>query len=66
MPKEISFEEQLFELDNIVKNLESGNLSLNESLEQYKKAVTIIKKCNNIIERAEKEVAKISKELDNE
>lgn len=57
------FEKQLSELEKIISSLEKGNLSLNDSLEEYKKGITIIKSCNEIINLAENEVKELSKEL---
>ena len=65
--KKENFESNLAQLEKIVGNLESGNLSLEDSLEQYKAGIEIIKNCNQIIENAEKEVEKIVKDFkDNE
>ncbi|MGX7086696.1 exodeoxyribonuclease VII small subunit [Gemelliphila palaticanis] len=61
-----SFEDKLLELENIIKNLESNELSLDDSLEQYKNGIDIIKSCNLIIKNAEEEVSKLSEELNNE
>ena len=55
MAKE-NFESNLINLEKIVSELESGQLSLEESLEKYKKGIDLVKKCNTIIENAEKEV----------
>lgn len=57
------FEKQLSELEKIISSLEKGELSLNDSLEEYKKGITIIKSCNEIINLAENEVKELSKEL---
>lgn len=61
-----SFEDKLLELENIIKNLESNQLSLDDSLEQYKNGIDIIKSCNLIIKNAEEEVLRLSEELNNE
>lgn len=61
-----SFEDKLLELENIIKNLESNQLSLDDSLEQYKNGIDIIKSCNLIIKNAEEEVSRLSEELNNE
>ena len=62
MAKE-NFESNLINLEKIVSELESGNLSLEESLEKYKKGIELVKKCNTIIENAEKEVKKLTDEI---
>ena len=62
MAKE-NFESNLINLEKIVSELESGNLSLEESLEKYKKGIELVKECNTIIENAEKEVQKLTEEI---
>ena len=62
MSKE-NFETSLMNLEKIVTELESGNLSLENSLERYKQGIDLIKNCNKLIEDAEKEVAKLTKDF---
>ena len=62
MSKE-NFETSLMNLEKIVTELESGNLSLEDSLERYKQGINLIKNCNKLIEDAEKEVAKLTKDF---
>ena len=62
MDKE-SFESNLINLEKIVSELESGQLSLEESLEKYKKGIELVKKCNTIIENAEKEVQRLTEDI---
>ena len=42
------------------ENFESN---LEESLEKYKKGIDLVKKCNTIIENAEKEVHKLTEDI---
>ena len=49
----MSFEEAFSQLEDIVKKLEGGGLSLDESLEAFEKAVKLVKLCNEKIEKAE-------------
>ena len=58
-----NFETSLMNLEKIVTELESGNLSLEDSLERYKQGIDLIKNCNKLIEDAEKEVAKLTKDF---
>lgn len=62
MTKE-NFESNLINLEKIVSELESGQLSLEESLEKYKKGIDLVKKCNTIIENAEKEVQRLTEDI---
>ena len=62
MAKE-NFESNLINLEKIISELESGQLSLEESLEKYKKGIDLVKKCNTIIENAEKEVQRLTEDI---
>ena len=62
MTKE-NFETSLMNLEKIVAELESGQLSLEDSLERYKNGIDLIKHCNKLIDKAEKEVVKLTKDF---
>ena len=62
MSKE-NFETSLMNLEKIVAELESGKLSLEDSLERYKQGIDLIKNCHELIDNAEKEVAKLTKDF---
>ena len=57
--KDIKFEEALAELEEQVRLLESGELSLEESLEVYKYGVELSKVCSSKLEAVKQEVEKI-------
>lgn len=54
--KETSFEESMQKLEEIADELEKGNLSLEESLNKFEEGMKLSKKCNEIIEDAEKKI----------
>ena len=57
MPKkELSFEEAIQKLEEIVNALESGDFALEESLKLYKEGVKLVNLCNNKITNVEKSV----------
>lgn len=56
MTKAIPFEKSIAELDKIVKQLEKGELSLDESLKQYEKAMALARKCQQVLQEAEQKV----------
>ena len=60
---ELSFEESIKELTNIVGKIEQGQIPLQDSLSQYEKGMELIKQCRTILQKAEKRIEKIS-ELD--
>ena len=55
MSKE-NFEESMKKLENIVTELENGNLNLDESVQKFEEGMKIAKQCNNILEDAEKKI----------
>ncbi|NQT01772.1 MAG: exodeoxyribonuclease VII small subunit [Planctomycetes bacterium] len=59
---ELSFEESIKELTNIVGKIEQGQIPLQDSLEQYEKGMALIKQCRTILQKAEKRIEKISEQ----
>jgi exodeoxyribonuclease VII small subunit len=55
-PAEIRFEEALANLEQIVHDLEDGQLPLHEALAQYEKGVQLLKGCFYLLERAERRI----------
>lgn len=51
------FETSIKELEEIVKALESGSVSLDESLELFEKGVKLTKSCQKLLDEAEKKVS---------
>ena len=55
MSKE-NFEESMKRLEEIVTELENGNLNLDESVNKFEEGMKISKQCNKILEQAEKKI----------
>jgi exodeoxyribonuclease VII small subunit len=51
-----SFEEQIEDLEKIVKELETGELSLDTSVEKFEEGIKISKECSKILDTAEKKI----------
>ena len=64
MEKKLSFEEAMLSLEDIVKKLECGGLSLEESLSSFEEAVKLVKLCNKKIEAAEQKVKMLIENAD--
>lgn len=62
MSNKLTFQENLDSLEKIVKRLESGETTLEESLELYKQGMMFLKECNNKIDKVEKEIEVIQNE----
>jgi len=56
-PEEASFEETLAKLEQIVRQLEEGQLGLSQSLACYEDGVRYLKQCHQALERAERKIA---------
>ncbi len=57
---ELSFEEAIKQLTEIVSGIESGRASLQDSLGEYERGMALIKRCKEILTAAEKRIEKIS------
>ena len=60
MEKKDILESNFQELERIVEQMESGELSLDESFELYKKGIKLVQSCNDSISKVEKEMKIIS------
>lgn len=53
---EVKFEEAIKKLDEIAKDLESGELSLDDSVEKFEEGMKLSKTCTKILNDAEKKI----------
>ena len=60
--KEKTFEESLNELENIVKELEQGDVDLDKAISKYSEAMKLAKSCGDKLNQATESVNKILKE----
>lgn len=60
--EELSFEESLEKLEEIVNKLENGDVPLDDAIDEFGKAMQLVKECNNKLTTAEESIAKIVKE----
>ncbi|MHC5155465.1 MAG: exodeoxyribonuclease VII small subunit [Planctomycetota bacterium] len=56
----LSFEQAIENLTEIVNRIETGQVSLAESLQQYEKGMAMIKHCRGILLDAEKRIEQIA------
>ncbi|WP_031514854.1 exodeoxyribonuclease VII small subunit [Desulfofalx alkaliphila] len=54
--KELTFEEALARLEVVVKQLEDGQLPLEESLALYAEGIELVKVCNHKLDNAEEHI----------
>lgn len=61
---ELDFEAALAELEDLVGRLEKGELSLDESLQQFKRGVELTRRCQKVLDEAQQVVEQLSKSED--
>lgn len=59
-----NFEEMIENLEQIAKDLESGKLSLDESVKKFEEGMEISKECSKILENAEKKITILTKDTE--
>ncbi len=62
---EKSFEDAMEELENIVKTLQNGELTLDQSMEQFKNGISLANACNKKLKNAEESIKLLVENLDN-
>lgn len=60
MTKPIPFEKSIAELEAIVMQLEKGELSLDDSLKQFEKGITLARTCQETLNQAEQKIELLS------
>lgn len=63
--KKDSFEYNINEIDMIIEKLDKGELSLDESIKEYEKAMKLLKKSSDILNKTEGKIIKVTSENDN-
>lgn len=58
----MSFEESLEKLEEIVNKLENGDVPLDDAIDEFNKAMQLVKTCNDKLNSAEEAIAKIIQE----
>lgn len=62
--KERSFEDALGDLENIIENLETGDVPLTDLVEQYEQGTKLLKICHERLNEAELKIEKLREKSD--
>lgn len=62
MAKKITLEESFDQLDEIIQELQTGELSLEQSFKKYEEGMKLVKNCNDAIDKVEKKLIVIDNE----
>ena len=54
--EEVNFEEAMKKLEALAQELEKGDLDLDQSVQKFEEGMALAKKCNDILEKAEKRI----------
>ncbi len=60
--EELSFEESLEKLEEIVEKLENGDVPLDDAIDEFNNAMQLVKVCDEKLTKAEESIAKIVEE----
>ncbi|MBC8226306.1 MAG: exodeoxyribonuclease VII small subunit [Gammaproteobacteria bacterium] len=61
-PTPENFEQSLIQLETIVKKLETGNLTLEESMSEFEQGVNLTKTCDLMLKEAQLKVQQLTKD----
>ncbi len=62
--KKLNFEQSLARLDEIVRHLEKGDLSLSDSLSLFEEGTALLSSASRMLDEAEQKVVKLRKGAD--
>lgn len=57
--EEITFEDALLKLEDVVNTLEKGSLSLDDSLARFEEGISLSRMCNKMLKEAKQKVEKL-------
>ncbi len=55
------FEDMVEQLEQIIERIEGGEVGLEQSIAEYEKGMALIKRCREILEKAEQKVEELGK-----
>ncbi len=58
-----AFEQALAEVESIIQRIEEGQLGLEEQIAQYERGVRLLRRCRDVLTKAEQRVQEIDAEL---
>jgi exodeoxyribonuclease VII small subunit len=56
IPEEMSYEQAIEELEAIITRIEEGTVALEDSVRQYQRGTALIRRCREILDKAEQVV----------
>lgn len=60
--QELSLEEAFVQIEDVIARLETEEITLEESFQEYNRGMRLLQHCNNAIDRVEKKVLQINED----
>jgi len=61
--QDLSFEDALAQVESIIERIEGGQVGLEASVAEYEKGVALIRRCRDVLTKAEQRVEQLNKDL---
>lgn len=62
----LNFEQAMTELEQLVEQIESGEIGLEEALKRYERGTALIKRCRTVLDSAEQRIAELTRNNEGE
>lgn len=62
--KKLTFEEALNQLETIARQIEQGEIGLEESITKYERGMNLVKHCREILAKAEHKIQQVQQRAD--
>jgi len=59
-PQQLSFEQAIDQLEQLIEKIESGEVGLEAALKHYEQGTALIKRCRSILDKAEQRIADLT------
>ncbi|MFW6061096.1 MAG: exodeoxyribonuclease VII small subunit [Phycisphaeraceae bacterium] len=56
----LDFEHAMSELEQLVEQIESGEIGLEQALKRYERGIALIKRCRTVLDTAEQRIAELT------
>lgn len=64
--EKLSFEDAMGELENLVEQIEGGEIGLEEAIQRYERGIALIQRCRRVLDSAEQRIAELTTSAEGE
>jgi exodeoxyribonuclease VII small subunit len=65
-PRDLTFEQAMERVEEIANRLESGEVGLEQAIDEYEQGMALLRRCNEVLERAEQRVEELTRQRKSE